>query len=68
MSLKSATLIALIGAAIAVILVFLPIFGGLYPLLYRSILGIIIRAIPDVAYLIFFVTLFIRQRSKNNGQ
>lgn len=65
MSLKIATLIALIGAAISVILRVLLVFQG--PELYQSFLfsgisGQIINLIPSVAYLIFFVMLFVKQK------
>ena len=68
MSLKTATLIALIGAVISVALVVLPFLGAilevrwLYYMGERGILGLVIRAIPPIAYLIFFVALFTRQK------
>jgi len=65
MSLRTATLIALIGATISVILGVLPAFLGeawYRFFLFSGIWGHIITVSIRITYLIFFITLFVRQK------
>jgi len=64
MSLKTAIIVGVVGAALSAVLALLPITGieGILVFLYGNPLGHVFHALPSLCYLFFFVTLLVKQK------
>lgn len=64
MSLKAAIIVGIVGATMGVVLNLLPITGirSVLDFVYGNPLGRVTLAIPSLCYLLFFVTLLVKQK------